>query len=240
MILEPIAGSIAKAGASWLARKFKTLVIDRWTRRRAEEFFETFVQEVNSLEATGKPLSNVEPIFEALLHDDLKSEILFEAYRKVSLSASASLGPRIIAVMTAKLVNESRHATAEEERLLMAAESLGDNEFEDLSAYLTETPPKNFEVELWSDNEDSNWSGQVAITPTNLAEYVGNWCMKLANIGLVTQDIVKSSKDYTPNGESHSMDPGTLTTYVCSLRLQPEVLELKRIIDSLKAPRDTA
>jgi hypothetical protein len=30
-----------KAGASWLGSKFKTLVIDRWARRRAEAFFET-------------------------------------------------------------------------------------------------------------------------------------------------------------------------------------------------------
>ena len=51
--MDPVIGAVAKAGASWLGSKFKTLVIDRWVRRPAETFFETFVEELATVKQYG-------------------------------------------------------------------------------------------------------------------------------------------------------------------------------------------
>jgi hypothetical protein len=236
--MEPITALAIKAGASWLSSKFKTLVIDRWARRRAEAFCATFVEELASNDDTGQPLSNVEPMLAEMLSDKLKSQVLFDAYRRVSLSASPSLGPRIIAVLTARLIAGRRAAEPHEERLMMVAETLNDDDLLSLCTYLSENPPKtNHEVRLFDDTDDSNWRREMRIGRVNISEEVGNWCLKLQNTGLVVQDVITHSRDYEVDTERHIDIPGTFTTYVWMLRFQPGVLELKSIVESLRAPR---
>ena len=236
--MEPVTALAVKAGASWLSAKFKTLVIDRWARRRAEAFCTTFVEELASNDNTGQPLSNMEPMLTEMLSDELKSQVLFDAYRRVSLSASPSLGPRIIAVLTARLIAEKRAAAPGEERLLMVAETLNDDDLLSLCTYLSENPPNtNDEVRMFDDTNNSNWRREMSIGPVNIGDEVGNWCLKLQNTGLVVQDVVTQSQDYEVDTERHIDIPGTLTTYVWMLRFQPEVLELKRIVESLRASR---
>lgn len=88
--MEPITALAVKAGASWLSAKFKTRVIDRGARRRAEAFCATFVEELASNDNTGQPLSNMEPMLTEMLSDELKSQVLFDAYRRVSLQHVSS------------------------------------------------------------------------------------------------------------------------------------------------------
>jgi hypothetical protein len=234
--MDPVTGIMIKAGASWLGSKFKALVIDRWARRRAEAFFETFVEELAANDDTGRPLSNMEPMLEEILSDNLKSEVLFDAYRRVSLSASPHLGPRIIAVLTARLIAGGKVAAPDEERVMLAAEILNDEDLLSLCTYLCEHPPnKSHEVELFDDTDDSNWRREIRIGPVNIGEEAGNWCLKLQNTGLVMQDVVTTSRDYDVDSERHIDIPGTLTTYVWMLRFQPEVFELKSIIEGLTA-----
>ena len=119
---------------------------------------------------------------------------------------------------------------------MLAAETLSDEDFLSLCTYLSEHPPnKKHEVELYDDTEDSNWRREMRIGPVNISEEVGNWCLKLQNTGLVMQDVVAKTRDYEVDSERHIDIPATLTTYDWVLRFQPEVLELKRIIESLGA-----
>lgn len=232
--MEPGTGLVIKL-TTWLLSQFKAIVIEKWSRRRAEAFFQTFVERLTEVDNKGKPLSELEPLLSKLIEDDFKSQILFEAYRQVYLSSSASIGPKIIAVMTARLIAENRMASSEEERLLMAAEMLSDMDLIEFSNYLSKYSPVNLEVELLEETEDSNWrKGSIALGPVNIGEYVGNWCLKMANCGLVVNDLVRKSIDYDVDDDAHVDEPGTLTTYTWKLRFQPEVLDLKGIIDSLR------
>lgn len=86
-----------------LGSSFRTHVIDRWTRRRAEEFFEQFCKEVSSQNGAPTP-SELDEELTKLLEDEACSEVLFDAYRRVALSKSKILGPRIIAILTAEIV----------------------------------------------------------------------------------------------------------------------------------------
>lgn len=239
-MIDPVTAVAVKTSVSWLAKKFKTSIIEKWSRRRAEAFFETFVERMSSIDASNRPLKEIEPLLEDLLGDEQKSEIMFEAYRKVCLSASVSLGPRIIAVITARLVGEGRKASPDEERMLMVAESLGDQDLIGMTDYLSTHALKNYEVDLGHDTENSNYWGSSQINrigPMNLGEEVGNWCLKLANCGLVVQDIAKESASYNEDSDRHIDEPGILTTYTWKLVFQPEVLELKNIIEQLRPHR---
>ena len=210
-MIDPVTGVLVKAGASWLGSKFKTLVIDRWSRRRAEAFFETFVEELAANDDTAQPLSNMEPMLSEMLGDELKSKVMFDAYRRVSFSASPSIGPRIIAVLTARLIAGNREAEADEERLLLAAALLNDHELLSLCTYLSEHPlDRNHELKLADDADNSNWRREMRIGPVNLGGEVGNWCLKLQSTGLVVQDVVTKSRDYDVDSERYIDIPGTI------------------------------
>lgn len=234
--MDPFTILAVKTSAQWIGQRFKTLVVERWSRRRAEIFFEAFVIHLQDTENSGRSISELEPLLAEMLDDDAKSEILFEAYRRVCLSASFSLGPRIIAVITARLIKQGRIASPQEERILMVAETFGDNDLMELADYLSSHPLTDYELELGHDTEDSNWiyGNKIGIGPINLGENVGNWCLKLANCGLVTQDIVKQSENYEEDSERHVDQDGTLTTYTWKLVFQTEILELKGIIEGLR------
>jgi hypothetical protein len=233
--MDPVTAVVVKAGASWLSSKFKALVIDRWARRRAEAFFESFIEELAANDDAGQPLSDIEPMLAEMLGDELKSEVLFDAYRRVSFSASPSLGPRIIAVLTARLIAGNRVAEPDEERMMLTAEVLNDQDFNSLCTYLSQRPPdKNYEVMLSGIKDSPEWRFEIRIGQVNLGEEVGNWCLKLQTIGLVVQDVMTKSADYEVNSEMHIDIPSTVTSYVRKLRFQPEVLELKSIIEGLR------
>lgn len=120
---------------------------------------------------------------------------------------------------------------------MMVAEIENDDDLLSLCTYISENPPNtDHEVKLFDDTEDSNWPREIRIEPVNISQEVGNWCLKLQNTGLVVQDVVTNFFDYKVDTENQIDIPGKRTTYVWMLRFQPEVLELKRIVESLRAP----
>src|SRR5258708_1534741 len=92
--------AIGKALAKTLAKQFRGAVIERWTRYRAENFFEGFVESVGLEIHEGAENPDVDQKLSAMLGDDTKSEVLFDAYRRVCFSTSKKLGPRIIGLLT--------------------------------------------------------------------------------------------------------------------------------------------
>jgi len=102
-----------------------------------------------------------------------------------------------------------------------------------LCTYLSEHPlDKCHELKLT--DQTANWPGDTNIGPLNLGEWVGNWCLKLQTNGLVVQDIASESRHYRADPEAHIDEPGISVTYTWTLWFQPEVLELKRIIEGLR------
>lgn len=229
--MEPTA--LATKAVTWLLNRFGKAVIERWSRRRAEAFFKQFVAQVTEIDSKGGSFDSIEHVLTELIEDDNKSEVLFESYRRVCLSASVSLGPRIIALLTARLVAESRNATDEEERIFMAAESLSDSELMNMYTYFSENNFDNGEIEIHRKNRDSNWSSPISTGPVNLGEFVGNWCLKLHNCGLVVQDLVLETQNYEIDSERYVDEPGTLAIYIWKLRFEAKVFELASLIGNL-------
>jgi hypothetical protein len=68
---------------STITEKFRGLIIERWTRYRAERFFRGFVEALGLELKSGVQTDELDNLLTKILTDDTKSEVLFDAYRRV-------------------------------------------------------------------------------------------------------------------------------------------------------------
>src|SRR5207253_2176699 len=136
MVVEAVALHIAKKALGKIEDKFLGNVVHRWQNRRAHVFLEALAQTVAEDNSGPDAEKRVDEALEDALTDERKTEILFDAYRRVVLSSSKELGPRIIALLTAKLLAANRLATEGEELIFRAAETFSDSELIGLRNYL--------------------------------------------------------------------------------------------------------
>ncbi len=119
------AGVLANKTVSFAFGQLKSKVLEHCTNRRMKEFLSTFCDAINC-----KDEEAICVRLDEIGADEKKSESLFDAYRRINLSASPKIGPRIIALITAKAINEDRRITDQEQLLLESAERLSDEELE--------------------------------------------------------------------------------------------------------------
>ena len=122
-MLDHATGKLMEA----LGQRFQTEVIQRWTKPRAQNFFEAFCQEVLK-ESSVQNNGNADVLLDMILEDDVRSEVLFDSYRRVCMARSRDMGPRIIGLLTAQVIANGAKATNSEEQIFMAAEQLTDDE----------------------------------------------------------------------------------------------------------------
>ncbi|WP_368448075.1 hypothetical protein [Cobetia amphilecti] len=77
--------------AASLATKFASNVIEKWTRYRAENFFEEFQHRLIEGHISGDQYIDVADDIDDILSDEKGSEVVYDAYRRVSLSSSKGL-----------------------------------------------------------------------------------------------------------------------------------------------------
>ncbi len=129
MSLTVATSVVGKSVATTVAKKFGGAVIERGTRYRAERFFEGFVETIGVESLSDVESDELDRRWATILADETKSEILFDAYRRVCFSKSKTLGPRIVGLLPVQLVHEGRMADYTEERVFEAAEILSDGNF---------------------------------------------------------------------------------------------------------------
>ena len=226
--------SLTTVAAGYVADKFveraeaavKTHVIERWSRYRARKFFETFCDELLDVS-----LSDVElqAKLDALLDDEDRSAVVFDAYRAVCLTKSRDLGPRVIALLTAELVSSDTRATEEDDMVFAAAEELGDSELEEAASYAAEqqqlcarqvdNAPRRLAdgtlvVELHKEHHDSGRSslGAIDIGPIDLGITLGRWALKAKRIGLLSDAVTEEHEAYQADSEYHIDEDGVSRT----------------------------
>lgn len=190
--------------------RFKTTVVERWSKYRAEQFFESFIRTLAYYDLKLADEASVKKQLDILFDDEIRTEVLFDAYRKVAFAASKTIGPRIIGILVGRLVHHGRHANQGEEKILMAAELLNDSDFESFEIFFKnvlkserEWPPKyyvrrlddkGYELELESSRFDSGWNyGQEGLmTPIDLDEKFGTWALKIQSVGLLKGSVHES------------------------------------------------
>ncbi len=109
----------------------KTL-IKKLKSRRLEYFFEQFTQAYFTELTSGIESSELDEIHRKIGNDPKSEELFGEIYRKVCLSSSRTIGPKLMGILAAKIFKEDRQATCAEMRIFDIAESLNDNELRDI------------------------------------------------------------------------------------------------------------
>lgn len=210
--MEPvseISSYMVGKAADQLLDMFRAQVIERWSRRRAEEFFAAFAKAVVD---PAMPPNEVEADLTAILQDETKSEVLFDAYRRVCLAKSKVIGPRAIGLLTAQILIENRAATEFEERWFEAYETCSDEELKDLSEFYAlaferlRGNQKDYRVRGttmqidWTEDEGS-LTGNVDRSPLNLHEALGSWAAKLERLGMIRTTMEEKIWDRRPHAE---------------------------------------
>lgn len=209
--MDPISSLLVGHAAGKLLDKFgqgfKTHVIDRWSHRRATEFVEQFCKEV-AQEGGGDLPEDLDDRLTKIVKDELCSQILFDAYRRVALSRSRVLGPRIIALLTAELVAEQRPAGDSEDAILTAAESLTDDELLAFLRFVRDQEAKRslgsnqtrpgLRIKWCDERFDSLWRQSISTGPLDLNECLGRWAGKLESYGIIQTDMQEREVDHDP------------------------------------------
>ncbi len=217
----------------------RTHVIERWSRYRARQFFDAFCQ---SLLDAGISNDDIGKKLDELLEDEVTSEIVFDAYRAVCLTKSKSLGPRIIALLTAELVIAKSSADSSDQLIFAAAEELTDSELNEFSEFaLSHTVKlqsgKDKDVKLnggaleirWCDHSLSS-NGKIPVGPLDLARDIGSWASKLKRIGLISDDVTERQWHYKEDSERHISEPGVARVITHWLFLTDESQVLATLI----------
>jgi len=205
-----ITTSAVVAGAKNIAEKevvkaivqhFKREVISRWSEYRAERFFITFLDEMRKEKDVRLESAALNDMLRMIAETDKQTTVLFDAYRRVALSASKDIGPMVIGMLTAIIALEDRDATADEELIFEGAETLSDLDFNDLDNWLER-------VQTLSTTNDENGVLSVLVktgpeqpagvsllrvgtgiddVPMDIAKDLGVFALKLKNIGLLAE-----------------------------------------------------
>jgi len=116
----------------------KDKVIGRWSEHRARQFFEAFIDEVRKEEDVLTTSAQLNDMLQLVANNDERTSAIFDAYRRVALSASKDIGPMVIGLLTARIVLEDRGADEIEEMVFEGAEVLNDRDLTSLQAWMNE------------------------------------------------------------------------------------------------------
>ena len=114
----------------------KDKVIGRWSEHRSRQFFGAFVDEVRKERDVLTTSADLNDMLQSIADNDEHTTTIFDAYRRVALSASKDIGPMVIGLLTARIVLEGRTANEIEEMVFEGAEALNDRDFSSLQAWM--------------------------------------------------------------------------------------------------------
>lgn len=255
---------ISKSGlsiASSLAKSFASNVIERWTRHRAEKFFEEFQNRLNEYRIQGGSHVNITEEIEAILATDLGSEVVFDSYRRVSLARSKDIGPKIIGILTAEICAEFRNADDFEELVFSVAETLNDKEMIEVSSTINEwlelsKSPKEKGGSLGSAYVEEGElkyvldhdvienisyvanSKEVDLSTDGIYEEFGSGVQKLRNLGILTIDVQQSTFSYKEDSERHIDQDGTAQVTLKTISFPLSYRRILTLIESASSGRE--
>ncbi|AMU16030.1 hypothetical protein KDX27_12355 [Burkholderia cenocepacia] len=199
-----VAKQLAEKEALKMATQyFKDHLIGRWSEYRANRFFDALLDEIRKEKDVRFESADLNDMLRAMSNSDKKTTALFDAYRRVALSASKDIGPMIIGMLTANIVLEDREATPDEELIFQGAETLNDHDFLGLTSWLARRQ---------SDKHDLEQNGMVIefgsmeistdrVSPSTTAPKIhydmpdladmGIFLLKLKNLGLLSEKIAR-------------------------------------------------
>ncbi|MBU9159749.1 hypothetical protein KTD28_34680 [Burkholderia gladioli] len=209
---------MAKNMAMKQAQEFvKKKVIERWSQYRADKFYEAFLYEVAKQADSKFQSASLDDLLEKIGKRDTATSAIWDAYRHVCLSASKEIGPRVIGLLVAEIVQENRTADESEERLFQAAENLTDADFESFVEYLREARSKPIGKPLhfargnetvYQIEEQVSWAEYMTGVfesphPINLGDSLGLWAARLRLLGIILEDRTEETHKVADDSERY-------------------------------------
>ena len=227
--------------AGILVSRFRTLALERLSKYRQEAFVETLSDRFRDELFHGESEEAVERLLDDMLKKEALAEAVFDAFRRVSLSRSREIGPRIIGYLTAGILAEDRLATEDEERWFDAAESMSDFElltlvqtFEDWNEQADQGQidfrSDNLGVGMEVDHQAMDDSRQGRIESSGLTGGMDPWMRKLAVLGLVYERTLDQRKRYEADTDRGIDEPFSQRTMTWWLVISKEVVPLIELI----------
>lgn len=224
--------------ASSLAKSFASNVIERWTKHRSEMFFEKFQEKIIQCRLLGDNQVEIAKEIDSIITTEIGSEVVFDAYRIVSLSKSKNIGPRIIGFLTAEICLEKRRSNELEELFFSVAESLSDIEIINVTSvignwlklsrvekknnYLTDSAyieRDNLVYVLEKQEVDTTFgnSNEIDLNIGNLDFEFCAGLEKFKRLGLLTPRVTQSSYSFKEDSERYIDYDGTAQVTIKTL-----------------------
>ncbi|HDR9228636.1 TPA: hypothetical protein QDB19_004909 [Burkholderia vietnamiensis] len=217
-IISVLAVSAKKAVIKYAGDLIKNKIIERWSLYRAQMFYESFLYELEKQADVQYQSADLDDLLRKIDEKDEVSSVLFDAYRRVCLSASRELGPRIIGLLTAEIVLQERSATEGEECIFQAAETLSDSDFRDFAEYVNSKQSRlgddqriafetlgHTKYVIRDDEAAAELEGGY-LRPSeyiDIGTWVGLWALRLKHFGLVYEDRVEQVWKVAHDSERH-------------------------------------
>lgn len=146
-----------------IADFIKKEAIGRWSEHRAKKFLDAFVGEVMKEHDVKTTSADLNDMLQSIAKSEDQTSALFDAYRRVALSASKDIGPMVIGLLTAKIVSGDREASEIEEMVFEGAEVLKDKDFLDFQSWMTHVhADQDYSTTLFQNTKDGREPSAIA------------------------------------------------------------------------------
>ena len=254
--MEPVTTAVV---AAFTIDKTKEMAFDfakDWLKRnvfageaeyRLQQFVYLLLREAN-LTFDEKPTSaEVDEALKGILNTDARKNAVLEAYRRVCLSASKELGPRIIALITGRRLGLGGFASSLEEQYSLCAEQLSDMALIKFAVSMREAmkrqsdiielklslhPNSIIEIDLFK--IDTAASGALSDIPgiRDAALIMGTWVHRMKSLGVLSDELKQTSID----GGNAAMDGADSSEYIYRLFCTTEFVGLVELIEKAQGP----
>lgn len=250
--------SVASSVATYLGQRVIDAAVDRLAaaiirpcaERRAHAYFHQLADALTSKTNATESAEAIDAALDRVLKRDSARETVFEFYRQSVLSRSKELGPRLLALLAARLIGEDRKPTLAEQQVAEIAEACTDDDLAQFAGYFAtiaggtspnhpervRTVPAGYLVRLDQETSDSNRPSTMRAGPLNLATELGGWAAKFERAGAIEQHIETSSKKYEADGGRFFPDAGVTQRIEWSAFFGDACRELAELIP-LATPR---
>ncbi len=201
--------------------KMKDGVIERWGRHRAQRFVESFVSEVAKELQEGERSEDLDELLTQFVEDEKASAALFDAYRRVVISASKDIGPCVIGMLKAQLLLEEREPTWEEERMFTVAQELSDKQLIDFCTVVRDNfseKENDSEIRIQLKTETIEDRGvrqeKIDFSTPNLGAHFGSWGIQLRRLGVLKENVVEEEKSYYVGDDHYKCKEKTWAVFI--------------------------
>lgn len=215
--------------------QLKDKILNQIFSYRTNIYFESLWNELQTEKTTGKETEQVNLLLDKIVKSKNGPDMIFETYRKVAFGASKNIGPRMIGILLAPILKEERISTEDEDLIFSVAEELTDTELLGFTKHFEKTKQLHSDdfndgipVPFYRENLEQTVGRSFFRPNINLAKKkLGSFVGKLANIGILLEDIIENEQ---PQADPLTGIPGASGTIAIeySLMIDPKH---QRIVD---------